>query len=333
MNEFTQYNPEEAAEFYNESYFRRKDTETKNLRKLGLLSGSAVILYIVIQNLIVTALEGMDLINLYSKSFIFQGGVDILLILLGILLPFSLMGKAMKKYSGEDEPVLTEPVKSRSLFIFGMLGCTGCVMIANIASAYITTIISLFGYELENPDIKMPDGILGFLITMLKVCILTAVVEEYSLRGQILGNLRPYGDTFAIVMAAGIFALMHGTLVQVPFAMMAGIALGFFTVRCGSIWPAVIAHGINNGLSVVITYLIKIVGDEKGMLLYSYAIYALIIIGLISCFLFALNSNRIRPGKPRTVLSTSEKIINFLFSPTLIIAFVIMVAITATSVK
>lgn len=332
MDEFSQFSAEETA-FYTERYFSRKNEERKNLRKLSFFSGTAVILYVVIQNFIVLALNWAGLLDLYTKNSVFQSGIDIVLILLGILLPFTLMGKKMHRISGEAEPVLAEPVKSRSLFIFGMFGCTGCVMLSNIASSYITAIISAFGHELEAPEIGMPEGFAGFLITMLKVCILTAVVEEYCLRGHIMGNLRFYGDAFAIVMSAAIFGLMHGNLIQVPFAMFSGIALGFFTLKCNSIWPAVIAHGINNGLSVIITYLIKIIGEEKGMLLYGYAIYALIFIGIASCVLFSMNSHRSPLRKPQTSLSLSEKLSGFLFSLPTVVAFLLMVLITAESVK
>ena len=332
MDEFSQLSAEEAV-FYTENYFTRKNEERKTLRKLSFFSGTAVILYVVIQNFIVLALDWAGLLDLYTKNSIFQSGIDIVLILLGILLPFMLMGKKMHQISGEAEPVLAEPVKSRSLFIFGMFGCTGCVMLSNIASSYITAIISVFGHELEAPEIGMPDGVAGFLITMLKVCILAAVVEEYCLRGHIMGNLRFYGDAFAIVMSAAIFGLMHGNLIQVPFAMFSGIALGFFTLKCNSIWPAVVAHGINNGLSVIITYLIKIIGEEKGMILYGYAIYALIFIGIASCVLFSMNSHKSLLRKPQTILSLSEKLSGFLFSLPTIIAFLLMVLITAESVN
>lgn len=332
MDNFSQFEAVEASGF-NENLSAVKSRDRKTLRRLSFLSGTAVILYVFIQNFIVAALEGAGLIDLYTKNSFFQSGIDILLILLGVLLPFTLMGKRMQKISGEAEPVMTEPVKSKTLFIFAAAGCTGCVMLANICSSYITYFISLFGYELQAPDIEMPDGAIGFVITMLRVCILTAVVEEYCLRGHVMGNLRYYGDAFAIVMSAGIFALMHGNLIQVPFAMLSGIALGMFTVQSNSIWPAVVAHGINNGLSVIISYLIKIVGEESGMLLYSYAMYALIFIGLVGCFLFAMNSKKTRLRKPCTALSLPEKTLTFLLSPPSVIAFLLMVLITAKSVN
>lgn len=332
MNEFSHFQTEEPRA-YNENYFRLKADEAKTLRKLSFFAGSAVLLYVFIQQVIVLGLELSGLLELYISNPYFSSGVDIFLTLLGVLLPFSLIGRKMEKISGVREPVMTDATKNPMLFIFGTLACTGCVMLANIFSSYISYFISLIGYELETPDLNMPEGFSGFLISILKISILTAVVEEVSLRGHIMGNLRKYGDVFAIVMASAVFALMHGTLVQVPFAMLSGIALGFFAVKTDSIWPAVAAHAINNGLSVGASYLMESIGEETGMLLYTYAIYVLIFVGLVSCFLFALSTKDRPLKKSQSVLRPIEKVWNFLLSPTTILAIVLMISITAKSVS
>ena len=106
MDNFSQFEAVEASGF-NENLSAVKSRDRKILRKLSFLSGTAVILYVFIQNFIVAALEGAGLIDLYTKNSFFQSGIDILLILLGVLLPFTLMGKRMQKISGEAEPVMT----------------------------------------------------------------------------------------------------------------------------------------------------------------------------------------------------------------------------------
>lgn len=332
MDDFSQFRPEEKT-VYDDSYFMRKNTETKTLRKLSFYAGLAVILYVFIQNVIIVIIEGLGLIDLYTKNSLFQSGTDIFLIILGILLPFSLLGKKMQKASGEAEPVLMEPVKRKKILLYGIFGCTGCVILANIFSSYITYFISLIGYELDSPDIQMPDGMFGFAVTMLRVSILAAVVEEFCLRGHVMGNLRRYGDVFAVLMSSAIFALMHGNLIQVPFAMFSGVALGIFSIKTGSIWPAIMAHAINNGLSVAISYLIKIVGEEPGMLLYSYAMYVLIFIGLVAAFAFAMNTKDRPLKRGNTVLKPFEKTFHYLFTAPTVVAFLIMVTITAQSVS
>lgn len=332
MDEFSKFRTEEPR-FYDDNLSFRKAIEKKALRKLSFLAGSAVLLYVFIQNAIFVLVELFGLLELYKSNYLFSGGIDILMTVLGVFVPFSLVARKMKSISGEKDPVLSELPNKPLLFLFGTLGATGCVMLSNIFSSYITYFISLIGYELTSPDLNMPDGFFGFTLSMLRISILTAIVEEYALRGHVLGNLRKYGDAFAVLMSAAIFALMHGNLIQVPFAMLSGVALGIFTLKTKSIWPAVIAHALNNGLSVVITYLIDIIGEDPAMVLYSYAMYVLIFIGLVATFIFAFSTKDTPLRKSLSVLTPAERIFNFLFTPTTFAAFLVMLFITASSVS
>lgn len=332
MDDFSNFKAEEPK-VHDGSFFARRTIETKALRKLSFLAGSAVLLYVFIQNMLFILVELFGFMEVYKNNYLFSGGIDILMTVLGVFVPFTLVGRKMKSISGEKEPVLSEAPNNFMLLLFGTLGATGCVMLSNILSSYITYFISLIGYELSAPDINMPEGVLGFLLSMLRISILTAIVEEYALRGHVLGNLRKYGDTYAVLMSAAIFSLMHGNLIQVPYAMLSGVALGIFTLKTKSIWPAVIAHAIGNGLSVATTYLIKIIGEETAMLLYSYAMYVLIFIGLVATFIFAFSTKDRPLRKSESVLKPVEKLYHFLFTPPTFAAFLIMLFITAKSVS
>ena len=332
MNEFSKFSAEEPWS-YEDSFFARKTIEKKELRKLSSLAGSAVLLYVFIQNAIFIIVELFGLLDLYNNNYLFSGGIDILMTVLGVFLPFSLVSGKMKNISGEKEPVLSEMPDKSKLFLLGAFGATGCVMLSNIISSYITYFISLIGYELSAPDINMPDGFSGFALSMIRVSILTAIVEEYALRGHVLGNLRKYGDAFAVIMSAAIFALMHGNLIQVPFALLSGVALAVFTLKTKSIWPAVVAHAINNGLSVIITYLMEFIGEDPAMVLYTCVMYILIVIGIVTTVIFAFSTGDTPLGKPRTVLKPIEKACSFLFTPPTLLAFIVMVIITARTVS
>ena len=118
MNEFSQFDAEESVS-YSENYFERRHKEKTTLRKLSFLSGSAVLLYVFIQNFIVTILEGTGLLTLYSKNNFFQSGVDILLILLGILLPFTLWERKCKRLQVKLSLFLLSPWKAKA-FLFSV---------------------------------------------------------------------------------------------------------------------------------------------------------------------------------------------------------------------
>jgi len=71
--------------------------------------------------------------------------------------------------------------------------------------------------------------------------------EEPLFRGLILGGfLQRYGSTRAIAYSALLFALIHLNPWQFPIGLLAGLLLGWLTVRTGSLWPAVFAHVLNN---------------------------------------------------------------------------------------
>ena len=113
-------------------------------------------------------------------------------------------------------------------------------------------------------------------------------------------NLRPFGDSFAIVMSAIVFAFMHGNLVQAPFALIAGCALGYIAIKTGSLWTSIVVHALNNSISLIISYLGQSMEKEALTILSAVIIYGLIIIG-VPCFIaFAVKANRgnePRPGR------------------------------------
>lgn len=80
---------------------------------------------------------------------------------------------------------------------------------------------------------------------LLYAGILGPISEEILCRGLALRLLQPYGKRFAIVLSALLFGLFHGNVVQIPFAFLVGLVLGYVTVEYSILW-AIILHVINN---------------------------------------------------------------------------------------
>lgn len=91
----------------------------------------------------------------------------------------------------------------------------------------------------------------------LLVVSLGPLVEELLFRGVLLSSLaRHVGSGWAIVLTAAMFACVHLPDLSflwyaLPNLALLGLVLGWLRVRSGSIWPAVLAHGVNNLLAVV----------------------------------------------------------------------------------
>ena len=79
----------------------------------------------------------------------------------------------------------------------------------------------------------------------LYASILGPVAEELLFRGVILRQLAPWGKQTAIVISAVLFGVFHGNVIQIPFAFMVGLVLGYVTVEYSIGW-AIVLHIINN---------------------------------------------------------------------------------------
>jgi membrane protease YdiL (CAAX protease family)/preprotein translocase subunit SecG len=128
----------------------------------------------------------------------------------------------------------------------------GVSMLGNYATGYISGIFSIFGINPAQQNIDNPTGVWGLMLVILGSAFVPALVEEFAMRGVVLGSLRRFGDGFAIFVSAALFGLMHGNLVQAPFAFVVGLGLGYITVVSGSMWPSIIVHFLNNFLATVL---------------------------------------------------------------------------------
>lgn len=91
---------------------------------------------------------------------------------------------------------------------------------------------------------------------MLVVVSVGPLVEELLFRGVLLSALlRRLGTGWSVAISSLAFALIHlpGLDFQwyaLPDLLLLALVLAWLRLRSGSIWPAVLAHGVNNLLGV-----------------------------------------------------------------------------------
>jgi hypothetical protein len=83
--------------------------------------------------------------------------------------------------------------------------------------------------------------------------LLAPFAEEVSFRGYVLSALRTRAAPgLAIAASALLFAAMHVDPVRFPAVFLLGLYLGWLAWRSGSVWPAVVAHAVNNGIGSLV---------------------------------------------------------------------------------
>ena len=213
--------------------------------------------------------------------------------------------------------------KEKGIVLPILLSGYGVCLLANLIGGICSTFLENFGLHSE-VDFNLPDGPVGFVVSVLTIALLPALLEEFAYRGVVLALLRPFGNGFAVVVSGAMFGLMHGNMAQIPFAVIVGIALSYITVRTGSIWPSVALHFINNFVSVLLTSITESMPEVAVALINMAwmsisALCAIIGVALLSQkkFSFALQ------GSAKTKLRAAQKVSAFASSPAIIIALAI----------
>lgn len=220
--------------------------------------------------------------------------------------------------------VSLKPCKKGLLLPFLLLGL-GLCSFANIASSYLGEFVDSFGVNYEVDFGSVPKGVFGFALAFISTVITPALFEEFACRGIVLGAGRKISPAFAVVASATVFGLMHANFEQIPFALFIGLVLGFVTLKSGSMWTAVLIHGINNFVSLAFSTFLGKLSSNVQIVVYS-AYLVLSLIGIIIAMAWLKDKEDIFSlDTEKTALPLKQKFKIFFLNPTVIIYAVICI--------
>lgn len=301
------------------------DKKACDIRRLAMFAGGACIVYILLQNLFVVFLSFMGLVGKYQRDVVFQNCANIICQVFSMLIPFFFVYYK----SSEDEKnriMIFDRPKDIKLSTLAVCAGLAICLCSNFIGNIILSLFSVSGVEFSSGSENAPvgTGILGYISMILGYAFIPALIEEFTFRGVILQPLRKYGDRFAIVMSAILFALMHGNMVQAPVALIAGIALGYFCIATGSIWTSIAIHFSNNLVSTLLTiyYEVNPVDEASNSDFPIYIIVsAIIAIGVAAFFTFR-RMNEFKTVKGDSEINSKMKARLYLCAPTVVLCIV-----------
>lgn len=321
-----QYHYGRTAPVINEKYYYEQQQRAKNIRTLkssirksATPVGVSMVLFwgfgLVFSILLVNTRLGF----LYSTNSSVYSSVGMFYTAAVVFLPF-FIGSLLFKKNGNAYKVSFErpkvPALKTVLLIIAAFG--GC-MLANFITNIIVSFGEGFGIYLETPATPEPASVIDLLLSIFGTAILPPLIEEYAMRGVVLGNLRKYGDGFAIVASAFCFGIFHANPSQIPFAFMCGLLLGYIAVETGSIWVSIAVHMLVNGLSCVYPLFAMITTEENADALLSVMIYACMFAGAVA---FALYLHFFKPSFAKLgggEVKLGSKFVSFVTNPLIII--------------
>ena len=166
--------------------------------------------------------------------------------LISFVLPFFLV-----KMSIKEPKTLYKRLKYKQL----PKGAIGLTVKAGITVAVLSLFLNLLIYQLAGlagadlsaTALDAPQTGLGYAARLLVIVALSAVVEELYLRGALMNVHEGMVGTSACLLFSGIaFAMLHGSLMNFAGPLLAGITYAYLTYIFDSVWPAILAHAVNN---------------------------------------------------------------------------------------
>lgn len=301
-----------------------KRQEKRLLRRAANRAGWCLLLCVVLSSLFLLLFRMFLLFVPFSNASAENLGlpldlfyvVQTLSYLLAFTIPALLLLKLLHIPLGQA--IRTEKVG----FLFSAAGvCFGSMvcLLANFPAQWVVELEQSLGFSGEIPGYSMDDSPLVQALFVLSVAVVPPLVEELLFRGAILQAFRRFGDRFAVLASAFLFAFFHGNAAQIVFAFLCGLVLGLLMVKTNSIWVPVAVHGINNGFSCLTAVLYQN-GQAVEAAVFSNLIFLLLLgLGLASLIFLLLHRREFFLfGKQTSPLGAGGKLSAFFVNPGII---------------
>ena len=317
---------------------QEEQNDKKALNKMGKLFGLAIIFYVVCSTLFSFAIlflsEYFPVFNLLYENEIANYAYSVVGSIIYIGIPFGLVYLALKKKKIAGVLPFGTVYNGKAAIYLTMMAIPAMTLSSIIVNAISLLIQSLLGIEFISglEDLKMSGGT-GFVIGAISMAVVPAIIEEFAVRGVVMQPLRRYGDGFAIIASAFIFSIMHGNMAQIPYTVVGGLYLGYLAIATGSIWPSIIVHFVNNMYSVVIMSVDSNFGTSATSVVSVAMIGLLIAMGVFGAVNFFSMNYKTKLGEGVKILKTGKKIKELFINIPMVIAIVIMIFITLSSIQ
>ncbi len=308
-----------------------KNEEIGSIKRAGNLTG--VVFFMLTSVMVLWSIPVSIVIMLWSKrptlviDYLSDPTVtqviQIVVSSVAFIFPFLIYLKLMKARLSEVGSF--GKAQNKNLIFPLVLVGLGVCGFSNFITSAAGMVFQFFGFTYNVVSYQNPTDPFGIILSFVATAVTPALVEEFAMRGVLMGVLRKYGDGFAVIVSALVFGLMHGNLVQIPFAFFLGLFFGYAVIKTGTIWTAVIIHFINNFISISFDYLFTGIGDTTAWFINFFYLMLLIGIGFVGfSLLHRADGNDFKLNNDTGVLAMPEKLKKFLTTPCMIIVYVIV---------
>lgn len=210
-------------------------------------------------------------------------------------------------------------------------------MVSNVAANLLSSNFSSIGIDYNLDMDASSSSVFENILYVIAVALTPAFAEEFAFRGILMGTLKKYGNSFAIITSAVMFGGMHGNIIQIPFAFILGLVFAYIDCKANSIIPSIIIHFVNNFYSVMMDIIRSqsMLTTRSFYILYYSLFVGMLVLGILA-FLYIMKKDKnflsISDTSQLISLSLKEKVKCFFFNPgviTIVSIFILETIYTA----
>ncbi len=318
--------------------YQQKKIIRRDANFAGLVAVSQTVLLQAVYIVLVLGLSAIGIIRPIDKYY-GLGNTGFLLLysiayIIGVGFPAPIIAILTHRLINPFASLDTEDDKSPSFprVVLALLAGLAVCIIANFITSYIVYFFQQIGIQPPEMPNYIDNSIPSLLLNIIIFALLPAILEEMVYRGYILRTLLPHGKMFAILISSMLFALMHGNILQIPFAFIVGFACGYLAVKTGSIWISIMLHFLNNFMSMLLQYTGINLTDQQNEKVVLIVFSILGIIGLFAMLaLFAKDDPIVHIIKEKHELPASKRAGAVFTSPAIIASIVVSLILTILS--
>ncbi len=231
-----------------------------------------------------------------SITYVLVGIIGLIFCLIWMILSRKFIGTGLRFGKGRPE--------DWSLPLLGALGLLGvCSLYFMILGQFNSPAIEKSMQEYNTMMEIKEKGSFELFASLLSSCLLIPILEEALFRGIVLeGMLKEAPAIFGILFSGVWFGVMHYQLVQIGYAVLAGMVLGLIYYVTENLLISIAAHVIFNFLGSGL-YEIVTVPNEVTYILHALEYSAIIVFAVVIAFLLY---NKIKRKKSEAKPSEEE---------------------------
>lgn len=329
----------------------------KEIRRLSNFSSLPVLIFVLFMQLSASAIQiGVSLLERFAHIALPEQLVYMIMYIfvypIGGSLAALIFYKTRKRETGlRLSQTFCRPQMNAGWIIKYMIITWGLSLLMSIITNIILQLLkSLLHLNFSDISFDFGDGVGGFIVSFVSLCIFAPIFEEIIFRSAVYRHTEIMGQSFAVVFSAIVFALMHGNLEQLPYTFVMGLGFAYLFAKTRSLLIPMLLHFLINTTTVIFTSIIGTTDtDELSTLLsnrnfaaviptvlYSLIIYGIIIAAIVLGIIELVRAIRRRERLMGSIfpISGAKKTAVFLTAPVTIITLILLVLfLTLTTIN